>query len=318
MLKLINCLRQLRADRFTSGETVAEKLGISRASVSMTLARAEEYGIALERRHGLGYRLLMPIEWLDPAQIKACLPATSLLNVQICDSTESTNRTLFATANHGQVLAAEWQSAGRGRLGRKWLCELGSSLLFSLAWTFPEGPAQLMGLPLAVGVALSRALRAAGVREIGLKWPNDLLLPGGKAGGILIEMQGDAMGPAQVVIGVGINLHSPVDWAETLGQPVACLQEHGLQSGRNALLGSCLAGLEQTLQQFSRDGLAPFRDEWEALHVWQGCEAEVSTPDGRHLVGMILGIAADGALRLQVGQDERQFYSGDVSLRRKP
>lgn len=316
MLKLIACLRQLNADRFTSGETVADTLGISRASVSMTLSRAEAYGISLERRHGLGYRLQAPIEWLDPQSVMACLPSESALEIKITDNIESTNRALLMTPEHGRVLAAEWQSGGRGRMGRTWQGVIGGSLLFSLAWTFPEGPAQLVGLPLVVGVALSRAILAAGVAEISLKWPNDLLLPLGKAGGILIEMQGDAMGPAQAIIGVGINLHFPQTRNMLLDQPVASLQDSGLHLGRNALFGRCLTELEQALQQFSFEGFSPFRTEWEARHTWQGCEAEVRMPDGRQLVGAIQGVAQDGALRLLVDGQERKFYSGDVSLRR--
>ncbi|SFO01362.1 BirA family transcriptional regulator, biotin operon repressor / biotin-[acetyl-CoA-carboxylase] ligase [Formivibrio citricus] len=316
MFKLIACLRQLDADRFISGEVVAEKLGISRAGVSMTLARAEEYGIAIERRHGLGYRLHTPIEWLDPQLVAAGLAPGSALKVSVADSIESTNQALQAKPEHGRVLAAEWQSGGRGRMGRSWQGGIGGSLLFSLAWTFLEGPAQLVGLPLAVGVALARAIHSAGVTELRLKWPNDLLLPAGKAGGILLEMQGDAMGPAQVAIGIGINLRAPQSWNAALDQSSAGLQECGLLLGRNALLGRSLAELEQVLEQFSREGFAPFRSEWEQCHAWQGSECEVRTPDGRQLAGTALGVAEDGALRMQVAEQEKRFYSADVSLRR--
>lgn len=317
MSKLIPCLRQLDAGHFTSGEAIAERLGISRASVSTTLARAEAYGITLERRHGLGYRLGRPIEWLDTATIQAELAPESAFSVEVLDQSESTNRALLAAPQHGRVLVTEWQSGGRGRMGRKWLGTLGGSLMFSLAWTFPEGPAQLAGLPLAVGAALARAIEAAGVREIGLKWPNDLLLPQGKVGGILIEMQGDALGPAQVVIGVGLNLYLP-EGMGALDQPVAALEGNGLHIGRNALFGRILAELERTLPRFAAEGFAPLRGEWEAHHAWHDQPAQVHMPDGRHLQGIILGVSDEGALRLQVEGQTRLIHSGDVSLRRQP
>lgn len=81
-----------------------------------------------------------------------------MLAVETSDSIESTNRALLAEPTRGRVLAAEWQSGGRGRMGRTWQGGVGGSLLFSLAWIFPDGPAQLAGLPLAVGVALARAI----------------------------------------------------------------------------------------------------------------------------------------------------------------
>lgn len=311
MPRLIPALRLLDAAHFTSGKTIAERLGVSRASVSTTLARAEEYGIALERRHGAGYRLVRPVEWLDAAAI--ALAPNSALALEIVDQTESTNRALLAAPSHGRVLAAEWQSGGRGRMGRKWHGALGGSLLFSLAWTFPDGPAQLAGLPLAVGAAIARAIEAAGVVGIGLKWPNDLLLPAGKVGGILIEMQGDALGPAQVVIGIGLNLRLPDD---ALDQPAAALENARLALGRNALFGRILAELEATLVRFAAEGFAPLRAEWEAHHVWQGQSAEVHLPDGSRLPGVIAGVADDGSLRLSVDGQIRLIHSGDVSLRR--
>ena len=311
MPRLIPALRLLDAAHFTSGKTIAERLGVSRASVSTTLARAEEYGVALERRHGAGYRLVRPVEWLDAAAI--ALAPNSALALEIVDQAESTNRALLAAPSHGRVLAAEWQSGGRGRMGRKWHGALGGSLLFSLAWTFPDGPAQLAGLPLAVGAAIARAIEATGVAGIGLKWPNDLLLPAGKVGGILIEMQGDALGPAQVVIGIGLNLRLPDD---ALDQPAAALENAGLALDRNALFGRILAELEATLVRFAAEGFAPLRAEWEAHHVWQGQSAEVHLPDGSRLPGVIAGVADDGSLRLSVDGQIRLIHSGDVSLRR--
>lgn len=315
MPKLIACLRQLDARHFTSGEAIAERLGISRASVSTILSRAEEYGVHVERRHGLGYRLDRPIEWLDAAQIRTELDPASILEIEPVETIESTNRSLLADPRHGRVLVAEWQKGGRGRMGRKWHCALGGSLLFSLAWSFPEGPAQLAGLPLAVGAALARAIEAAGVSAIGLKWPNDLLLPDGKAGGILIEMQGDALGPAQVVIGIGLNLYLP-EGIGPLDQAAGALENHGLQLGRNALLGRILAELERTLPRFAAEGFAPLRPEWEAHHVWHAQSAQVSMPDGSKLAGTILGVSDEGALRLLIDGQPRLIHSGDVSLRR--
>jgi len=155
------------------------------------------------------------------------------------------------------------------------------------------------------------------VSEIGLKWPNDLLLPQGKVGGILIEMQGDALGPAQVVVGIGLNLALPAHWQAQLDQPAATLSAAGLRIGRNALLAVLLEALETMFCRFERDGFTPFLPDWEARHAWAGAEVEARAPDGRVLAGQACGVAADGALRLATPAGEILLHSGDVSLRKR-
>nr|WP_314899747.1 biotin--[acetyl-CoA-carboxylase] ligase [uncultured Deefgea sp.] len=319
----LSLLRELNAHEFTSGAQIAHNLGISRASVSLGLAKAEDYGIHLERRHGVGYRLSSPIEWLSPALIQGYLPVASISKITVSNTLASTNRQLLLNPLHGQLLAAEWQESGRGRLGRTWFGSLGGSLLFSYAWRFESGSAQLAGLPLAVGVAIATALKAAGVAKIGLKWPNDLLLQDAagewaKVGGILIEMQGDALGPSHVVIGIGLNIDLPSAWQGQLDQAVASLNNGGLACGRNELLAKIIQQLEITLTQFAETGFAPLRPQWEALHAWSNATLNVIAANGHIQTGQFAGLAADGSLKLASPQGEILVHSGDVSLRRAP
>src|SRR5207245_9958148 len=108
---------------------------------------------------------------------------------RIVDQLDSTSSELLRRASrrdiHGAMLAAEWQTAGRGRRGRVWTAVAGGSLTFSLGWRFEQGAGFLAGLSLAVGVAVIRALEAAGFDGIALKWPNDLVHRHCKLGGIL-------------------------------------------------------------------------------------------------------------------------------------
>ncbi|WP_157670268.1 biotin--[acetyl-CoA-carboxylase] ligase [Chitinibacter sp. GC72] len=324
----IRLLRELDAQHFTSGTLIAERLDISRSSVSTALAQAEQFGITLERRSGAGYRLEQDIDWLSLDTLRQYLPPDSILHITLADTLESSNRQLLKNPQHGHVLACEWQTGGRGRLGRRWLGSLGGSLMFSLAWQFNGGPAQLAGLSLAVGAIVAQSLREAGVAQIGLKWPNDLLLQRdasaaqsdnpdyAKVGGILIEMQGDALGPAQVVIGIGLNLSFPRHWQDELDQQAGSLQAAGLRDNRNALLGRLLGALEQGLGQFAQSGFAPMLAQWESLHVWQLQMVNVIAPDGQTQTGQLLGLAADGSLRLLCSDGEKLIHTGDVSLRR--
>lgn len=311
------CLRFLNASSFTSGADIADRVGLSRASVSTALAASEDFGIALERRHGTGYRLNQDIDWLDAADIQTRLGSASNLRVEVLPRTDSTNKRLTAEPAHGRVLATEWQDSGRGRMGRSWQSQLGGSLMFSLCWTFPGGANTLAGLPLAVGSMLAEALADCGVTGIKLKWPNDLLLEvshngGRKTGGILIEIAGDAMGPVSTVIGIGLNLAAP----RVADQAVAGLLEGGLTLPRNVLLARLLTALETGLQHFSLNGFSAFRSQWEARHAWAGASVNVLDPAGGVRQGTLLGLTSEGALRLQTEAGETIIHAGDVSLRR--
>ncbi len=104
---------------------------------------------------------------------------------------------------------AEYQTAGRGRRGRRWSTPLGAGLCLSVGWQFADAPAELSALTLAVGVVVRRALaRVAGV-EIALKWPNDLVWDERKLGGILLELTAEGQGGCHVVAGIGINVALP-------------------------------------------------------------------------------------------------------------
>ncbi|MGZ5102334.1 MAG: HTH domain-containing protein, partial [Usitatibacter sp.] len=128
-------LRRLADGRFHSGEDVARSLGRSRATLSEALKRVPELGIEIFSVRGKGYRLAEPIEFLDSTRVSEAL-AGSRIRLQVVDEIESTSTRLLelaaAGAASGTCLAAEWQSAGRGRRGRSWVSSLGGSLTFSL------------------------------------------------------------------------------------------------------------------------------------------------------------------------------------------
>ena len=221
-------LRRLADGEFHSGEVLARQFGVARATVNNALRDVESYGLTLYSVRGRGYRLAWPLQWLDVEAIRAGLGAErDALHIEILDYATSSNALLlqraFQGAPSGSVLAVEWQSAGRGRLGRTWFSGLGNALTFSLLWRFESGLAALSGLSLAVGVAMMRALTGLGVPGVGLKWPNDVLLNEGKLAGILLEAQGDMLGPSAVVIGIGLNLTVPETLRGRIDQAVSDL-----------------------------------------------------------------------------------------------
>ena len=256
-----------------------------------------------------------------PSAAAGLLPA-----IEVVATTGSTNADLRERAGALRtplLLAAERQTAGRGRAGRSWLAEPGDSLCFSLAWRFAGPLHRLSGLSLAVGVALAECLRAPRLdgqpgTPVMLKWPNDLLVASAKLGGILIETVGaTAPGGLWAVIGVGLNVRANAERDAAIEQPVAALSAAGSADtlDRNALLAQLAASLAQALDRFDRDGLAPFVARWDALHAHAGQPVSI-VEQGRTLhQGVALGIDASGCLQLDTGSGSVKVAAGDVSLR---
>ena len=314
-------LRALADGAFHSGEDIARGLGVTRSAVWYGIRDITGAGFAIESVRGRGYRLAHPVSLLDAAQIRHALGGVAAaLVVEISDTVDSTNTQLMRRAAQGAqsglVLATEAQTAGRGRRGRVWHSGIGSTLTFSLLWRFALGARELAGLSLAVGVALARALRAAGAPEAQLKWPNDVVLPGGKLAGILIETQGDVLGPSAVVIGIGVNVRPDPRVIAAVDQRVANLETAaGAPVDRNALLAGMLAELAAVLDRFGQEGFDPLRAEWQRLHAHQNLPVQLTLPDGQAVTGVARGAADDGALLLETAGGVGRYHSGEVSLR---
>lgn len=314
-------LRLLANGEFHSGSQLAQHLGISRASVSNALHQAENYGLQLYRVRGRGYCLSNPPQWLDAKLVTHHLGQQARqFTIEILDCASSSNTLLLQRATQGapsgSVLAVEWQSSGRGRLGRTWHSGLGNALTFSLLWRFERGLSALSGLSLAVGVALLRVLSALGISGAQLKWPNDVLGKNGKLAGVLIEAQGDMLGPSAVVIGVGLNLFLPPALRSRIDQPVSSLADlagHKTIPERNYLLALILLELQKILHTFSAQGFGPLRAEWESHHVLHKQPVQLSLPDGNKIAGLALGVSESGALMLETPQGTQIFHAGETT-----
>ena len=314
-------LKRLADGDFHSGEALARRLDVSRASVWNAVRDLEATGIEVYKVHGRGYRLPYPVTLLDRAAVERHLGTNaSRFTLDVRDTVDSTNSRLLERAAAGTpggtVIAAEWQSGGRGRLGRPWHAGVGEALTFSLLWRSARGAGALSGLTLAVGVALARALAAAGAGSVALKWPNDVLWRGAKLAGVLTELQRDALGPTAVVIGVGINVRMSEATRARIGQAAADLETAcGVAPDRNRLLAGVLDELDCLLEAFGRAGFASLRDEWQRRHAQQGRRVTLTLPDGTRRSGRARGVAEDGALLLETRSGTQRFHSGEISLR---
>ena len=306
----------------SSGDVLARRFGVTRAAVWKRIEALRAGGVPIQAEPGRGYRLGHPLELLEADTIRGAMtPATAALlaGLEVAWSLDSTNAEALRRGAPGrgtQVLLAERQTAGRGRRGRAWIGPLGNSLLVSLSRRFGGGLARLGGLSLAAGVAVAEALETLGARQVGLKWPNDLVVAQRKLGGLLVEGSGEAAGSASAVVGLGLNLRMPARMGEALDQPWTDLATQlSPLPGRNAIAARLLDHLLPALELFDDAGLAPFLARYERLDALHGCEVVLHQAQAQ-VEGHALGVAEDGALRVAVAGVERRVHAGEVSVRR--
>lgn len=226
-----------------------------------------------------------------------------------------------------RVKVAYEQTAGRGRRGRSWVAQAGDALLFSVGVQLPRGVDGLVGLSLAVGLAVYEALCELPVdrSKLSLKWPNDVLVDGAKVSGILIETAGGDAHATAVVVGIGINLRGAAALAGQLQAgganvsapptPPGALDAIWETPSMTDLLAALLNTLASTFERFGALGFAPFREAWCEADAYR--DQAVALYEGGMLAehGIGRGVDAQGQLLLETVQGLRTITSGDVSLR---
>lgn len=302
---------------------MATEFGVSRSAISKAAAELRALGLALESLPRQGYRLHRPLVALDvPAILAGLSPSTrARIHHGACVwQTGSTNADLLASTapppEQVDFLAAEIQSEGRGRRGRRWLAPPGGGLCLSWSRSFDALPPQAGALSLVVGLTALRALRRFGDAGVRLKWPNDLVTGQGKLGGILIELRSEAGGPLHLVVGIGLNLLLDPALAREVaasGNRATDLANLGLAPDRNALVAALVEEGMQGIAQFEREGFAPFVAEFAAHDTLSG--QAVTVQGSQSCEGRAIGVDADGALRVQTARGVERILSGDVSVR---
>ena len=239
--------------------------------------------------------------------------------LDVTPRTGSTNADLLALARtasgapEGVVLAAEEQTAGRGRMGRSWVSPPRAALAFSLLLRpAPVPPARRGWLPLLAGVAVAAAVRSVAAIDARLKWPNDVLVGEAKLSGILAEASGDA-----VIVGVGLNVSAAPAGLEQNALPPTSLRALGAPvTAREPLLTEILAEFERWYLAWRDAGGDPdrcgLRAEYTRLSGTIGRRMQVELPGGQLLSGLAVGVDEDG--RLVVGTEPGAGEAAELSV----
>ena len=248
---------------------------------------------------------LLPTDYRHPRFQAAVLEETASTNDELLDLVRAGGDI------HRRFVAAHHQRSGRGRQGRAWQSRMGECLTFSIGWTFARTQAELGALAPLAALACVRALASLGC-PAAIKWPNDLVSGTDKLGGILIEsVRRDGL--THAVIGIGINFVLPKEVANAASVQALA----GKKITAAALADRLLDELDRALEGFAAEGFEPFQAAYEAVHRDQNREVCLLREGETVAQGRVLGIAADGALRLAPEQGgEMLLHSGEISLRR--
>jgi BirA family transcriptional regulator, biotin operon repressor / biotin---[acetyl-CoA-carboxylase] ligase len=316
LAEVLAALRQ--SPEALSGESLAARLGLSRAAVWKRINRLKALGYAIEGSPRRGYRLLAATEKLLPEEIALGLKATRLKGpVHHFEEVASTNdlaKELAAQgAPEGTLVVAEAQSRGRGRLGREWTSPPGAGLYVSLLLRPVLPPTEMPQITLTTAVAVARALKRVTGVSPGIKWPNDLLLDGKKLGGILTEMETESEQIRHLVVGLGLNVSNAVFPEELAGIATSLTLATGRSFSRVRLLQAWLEEFEDLYERFLAREFAGILEEWRSLTVTLG--RRVTVRQGPLAIcGKALEVAPDGALLLETdsGQVVR-VTSGEIA-----
>ncbi|MBS4729005.1 biotin--[acetyl-CoA-carboxylase] ligase [Mycobacterium sp. SM1] len=243
-------------------------------------------------------------------------PGLPWRRLDVVEETGSTNADLLARCAagidiDGSVLLAEYQHAGRGRHGRQWSAPPRSQIAMSVGVDASSVPRSGWGwLPLATGVAVVDALAAGSGVRAGLKWPNDVMLGGGKLAGILAEV---AVPNPVIVVGLGLNVTMTADEAPDPGATSLLLA--GSPADRNVLTASILRELARRIRQWRAAGGAnrALHDDYRRYSLTLGRRVGAALPGGCHIAGLAREVDELGRLCIDTGEQTATISAGDIT-----
>lgn len=272
----------------------------------------------LLRQHDGQWRLVRPLAVFAEESLQQ-MAGKQGFRAQLKHECSSSNDEIMALARqsadlaHKALCVAHFQTKGRGRQGRSWVNRQGECLMFSLGWVFDKPQYELGSLALVVALSCRRALADIGL-DVNIKWPNDLVVANDKLAGILIETA-RVENKTVAIIGIGINFVLPKE-VENATSVQALFQTASKQGvSVKTLLNAVLAQLDALLNEYAQNGFASCVGEYDAAN------RDTNRPvlllqEGRVVhEGVVKGVDAQGALRLQTDKGEKTIVSGEISLR---
>jgi len=302
-----------------SGARIAREIGVSRSAVWRWVERLRELGVKVRGQTATGYFLEKVPDILTADELKRRLKG-SLFGKRIHHffKTDSTNRVAFELGHVGEaegtVILAEEQTGGRGRAARLWHSERATGVYLSLLLRPQLAPVQAPLLTMMAGLSAHTAVEAVTGLAVDLKWPNDLIIRGKKAGGILTEMHAEPGQIRFVVVGVGLNVNQERFPGELANIATSLRLETGKAQSRMELLVRLLREFESDYNRFVREGVASVVTRFEVFSSYAHGKRVRVTNGTESYLGTTVGLGPEGLL--QVERDDGQVVTviaGDVA-----
>ena len=333
--EIITLLRQ--RGTYVSGQELSEHFGVSRTAVWKAVEQLKKDGYEIEAVKNRGYLLKE-----DASRVFGRTEIESRLEtdwagkpLHYFPSTDSTNvrakHLAEEGAPHGTLVVADQQTAGRGRRGRAWISPAGTNLYYTLLLRPEITPDKASMLTLVMALAIARGIRRifganaatgnqtanASASDVGIKWPNDIVINGRKACGILTELSLSVEQASidYVVIGCGINV-ARQEFAKDLQGHAIALEEIFPRVNRSELLNAVLTAFESLYGNFIEKGdLSGLKESYNAISVNYGRQVRVLDPKGEY-DGIARGINPAGELLVELPDGTvKNIYAGEVSVR---
>jgi BirA family biotin operon repressor/biotin-[acetyl-CoA-carboxylase] ligase len=316
-------LQLLRKEKdYVSGEEIGRILGISRSAIWKYVNGLREEGYNITSVPRLGYRLDDIPDLLLPEEVKDGLNTTllgkNIVYFKEIDSTNNKCKNLGQMGSEeGTVVVAEAQKSGRGRIGRYWNSPSGMGIWMSVLLRPQISPMEAPKVTLLAAVAVTSAIRKCTGIDVGIKWPNDLMVEGKKVCGILTEMSAEMDSVNYIVLGIGLNVNIPLHQfpAEVQETATSLMEVKGGKISRKLLLQEIIRQLEKYYFRWQKEGIAPILKEWRRYSMVLNSPVSIIERDQRW-EGIALDILESGALIVKLMDGTiREFSVGEVSLR---
>lgn len=308
-------------NNFVSGEDIGNRLDISRAAVSKNVAKLKEMGYNIEAVNNKGYWLDKDYDIMNEFELKKGLETEKLAqNCIYFDEIDSTNeeakRRADNEAEDGLLVFSNSQTAGKGRLGRVWKSEKDVSVYFSFILRPDIMPFEAPIITLVAGIGIMRALKSLTGLDVKIKWPNDIIINGKKAAGILTEMSAEMEQIKYIIVGIGINVNNSCFDDEIAFKATSIFMETGKKFKRIRLLQQCLKEIEACCNTFEKEGFYSLREEYRSCCANMGADVKLNYK-GNEIEGLAVDISEKGEIVIENKNGERiNVFGGEISLRR--
>ncbi len=308
----------LKDGEYHSGQEIANTLHVSRTSIAKYIHTLQNLGLDIYTIKGRGYAVPYNIDLLDEELINKECGGAAIKTFDMIDSTNRYMMTYLDEFHQGSCILAETQTMGVGRSNTSWISPFGAQLILSMYWNCDKSTS-MAGLSLAVGLATIKTLEYFGVKDIGLKWPNDIYSNQKKLAGILVESKASILYGFQIVIGVGINLINTKvmesNHLESIG--LESLTDHHIS--KNELAISLIKEYRKTLTYFEQNGFNNMRPEWNSRDIYKNYKVRLIDKHTNTLIteGIERGVNENGSILIENSRGILEaFHIGDMSLRR--